>query len=119
MRKNKIERGYCVYILASKSRVLYVGVTGNLYKRVFEHKQDVVPGFTTRYRIHRLVYFEQFTNISSAITREKELKGWRREKKIALLERENPLWEDLAERWYEDVASFFGVRKADPSPRSG
>ncbi len=105
--------------MASKSRVLYIGITGNLNRRVFEHKNDLLAGFTRRYKVHRLVHFERFTNVSSAIAREKELKGWRREKKVQLIESENPVWEDLAELWYEDVPSFFGVKRADPSLRSG
>jgi putative endonuclease len=105
--------------MASKSRVIYIGVTSDLQKRVFEHKEGTIPGFTSRYLAHRLVYFERFTNVSRAITREKELKGWRRAKKIALVETENPLWGDLAEHWYDSVPSSFGLRKADPSLRSG
>lgn len=75
--------------MASKSRVLYIGITGNLNRRVFEHKNDLLAGFTRRYKVHRLVHFERFTNVSSAIAREKELKGWRREKKVQLIESEN------------------------------
>jgi putative endonuclease len=81
----RVERGYYVYIMASKSRTLYTGVTSDLYKRAFEHKNDLIPGFTTKYRIHRLVHCEKFTNVSSALAREKEIKGWRREKKVALI----------------------------------
>jgi putative endonuclease len=105
------EKHYVVYIIASKTRILYTGITSDLHKRVFEHKNDLIPGFTSRYRVHRLVHYEKFTNVSSAITREKQIKGWSRGKKIELIEFENPLWEDLAEHWYDDVPTFFGVRK--------
>jgi putative endonuclease len=113
------EKHHVVYIMASKSRRLYTGVTSDLYKRVFQHKNDLITGFTMKYRIHRLVHYEEFTNISSAITREKQLKGWSRAKKIELIESENLLWEELAEHWYDDVPTFFGLRKTDPSLRSG
>ncbi len=87
---------YSVYILASRSRTLYTGVTGNLDQRMLEHRQGLVPGFTTRYRIFRLVHLEHFGNINDAIARETEIKAWRREKKIRLIERDNPAWADLA-----------------------
>jgi putative endonuclease len=84
-------------MLASRSRNLYTGVTENLQRRMTEHREGLVPGFTTRYRIFRLVHFEVFGDIRYAIAREKEIKGWRREKKIWLIQRKNPTWEDLAE----------------------
>ena len=89
-------RTYYVYIMASRSRVLYVGVTNNLARRVNEHKQGSVPGFTTRYRVTRLVYFEQFADVREAIAREKDLKGWVRMRKTRLIESSNPTWEDLS-----------------------
>jgi len=89
-------RTYHVYILASRSRNLYTGVTGKLHHRMIEHRQGLVPGFTKRYRIFRLVHVEPFGDIHAAIAREKEIKGWRREKKIWLIERDNPAWADLA-----------------------
>jgi putative endonuclease len=89
-------RTYCVYILASRSRNLYTGVTSNLEPRMVEHRQRIIPGFTTRYRIFRLVYFEFFSDVRAAIAREKEIKGWRREKKIWLIKRNKPTWADLA-----------------------
>lgn len=95
-------RTYCVYILASRSRNLYTGVTNNLERRTIEHRDGLVPGFTSRYRISRLVHFEQFGDIRVAIAREKEIKAWRREKKIWLIERQNPKWEDLAEKLAEE-----------------
>ena len=91
------ERNYCVYIMASKSKVLYIGVTGDLPRRVWEHKSGVQEGFTKRYRVHRLVYFEQSGSVVGAIEREKQLKRWRREKKIHLIESLNPEWRDLSE----------------------
>jgi putative endonuclease len=88
---------YHVYILASRGRVLYVGVTNDLERRVREHKAHLVPGFTQRYNVDRLVYFETTANVQAALAREKEIKGWRREKKVALIEAENPQGRDLAE----------------------
>ena len=87
---------YHVYILASASRVLYVGVTGDLLRRVHEHKEKKVPGFTARYRVTELVYFEAFGDARLAIAREKQIKGWLRVKKIALIESFNPQWKDLS-----------------------
>ena len=87
---------YSIYVLASRSRALYTGVTGDLQKRMVEHRQGLIPGFTTRYRVFRLVHFEHFADIRDAIAREKEIKAWRREKKIRLIERDNPTWQDLA-----------------------
>jgi putative endonuclease len=89
-------RTYYVYILANKSRTLYVGVTNNLERRVYEHKHNLVAGFTSRYRIDRLVYFEETGDVQAAIAREKQLKGWLRAKKVALIESVNPTWEDLS-----------------------
>ncbi len=84
-----------VYILTNKSSALYIGVTGNLQKRIWEHKNKVVEGFTEKYRIDRLVYFEQTENVMSALEREKQLKKWSRKKKIDLINRMNPDWLDL------------------------
>ena len=92
-----LRRSYAVYILASRSRSLYTGMTGDLQQRMAEHRRGLVRGFTTRYRVFRLVYFEQFGDVRDAIAREKEIKAWRREKKIRLIEKENPTWADLAE----------------------
>jgi putative endonuclease len=89
-------RTYWVYILASRKHgTLYVGVTSDLSGRVYEHKANITPGFTSKYRVHRLVYFETFGMIDEAIAREKQLKKWRREWKIKLIERNNPTWIDL------------------------
>jgi putative endonuclease len=91
-----MNRVYSIYILASRSRNLYTGVTGNLHQRMLEHRQGLVPGFTTRYQLFRLVHLEHFADIRDAIAREKEIKAWRREKKIRLIEHDNPTWEDLS-----------------------
>jgi len=95
-------RTYCVYILASRSRNLYTGVTNNLHRRIVEHREELVRGFTSKYKIFRLVHFEVFTDIRHAIAREKEIKGWRREKKIWLIQKSNPLWQDLAAEFFEE-----------------
>lgn len=93
---------FFVYIMANspKSAVLYTGITGDLRRRVWQHKNKLFPGFTGRYNLNRLVYFEQFVYPDSAIAREKEIKGWRRSKKLALIASMNPRWEDLAKDWY-------------------
>ena len=91
---------YCVYILTNKSnRVMYIGVTNNLERRIYEHKQELVEGFTKRYHVNKLVYFETTTDVRSAIEREKQLKGWLRSRKNALVESMNPEWRDLSEDW--------------------
>ena len=87
---------YYVYILANKKNgTLYIGVTGDLLKRIHEHKNGLVKGFTKKYRVHRLVYYEQGKDINSAIEREKRIKKWRRQWKIELIEKANPDWKDL------------------------
>ena len=88
-------RSYCVYIMASESGVLYVGVTNNVERRATQHQQKLVPGFTARYNVHKLVYFEVYGDIRLAIAREKQIKGWLRKRKIALIESMNPSWKDL------------------------
>jgi putative endonuclease len=90
-----MSRTYYVYIVASISRVVYIGITNNLVRRVHEHKQGLVAGFTKRYQVDRLVYFEETTDVRVAIEREKQLKTWRREKKLALIEVANPQWKDM------------------------
>ena len=82
--------------------MLYVGVTNDLHKRVFQHKSKLIPGFTQKYNLYKLVYFEQFGDIRAAITREKQIKGWLRSKKVALIVTENPQWRDLAESWFKN-----------------
>ena len=93
---------YYVYILASRSRNLYIGVTNDIERRVYEHKKKLVPGFTTKYNIDRLVYFETTQDVEVAISREKQIKGWLRTKKISLIESMNPTWDDLSARWFEE-----------------
>jgi putative endonuclease len=89
-------KDYYVYIMASKKNgTLYIGVTNNLIKRVYEHKNNLVKGFTQKYNIHTLVYYESTPDIKSAIAREKQLKFWHRSWKIALIENDNPNWNDL------------------------
>ena len=86
----------CVYILASeRNSTLYIGITSDLVKRVFEHKSDFVEGFTKQYQVHTLVWYEVHENMESAITREKQLKEWKRQWKIDLIEKSNPYWNDL------------------------
>jgi len=90
---------YYVYIMTNATRTLYTGVTNNLYRRVYEHKEKLVPGFTKRYNINYLVYVESTNDVIAAITREKQIKGWTRAKKISLIESSNPDWRDLSLDW--------------------
>ena len=92
-------RQFFVYILSSRRRVLYVGVTNNLERRMFEHHSGLNVGFTTRYCANQLVYYETTENPLAAIAREKEIKGWRRSKKMQLITRTNPAWADLSRDW--------------------
>ena len=98
------EHNYRVYIIASKSRVIYIGMTNNLERRVYEHKRDLIEGFSKQYRCHRLVYFESYDRVQNAIAREKQLKRWSRAKKIFLIELANPTWEDLSAEWGQPIA---------------
>jgi putative endonuclease len=99
------EHDYCVYILANwNDKVMYVGMTNDLQRRLYEHKHKLVEGFTKRYNVHKLVYFEHTTNVYGAIAREKEIKKWRREKKDNLVETLNPDWKDLSEEWDKDFS---------------
>ena len=108
-----MERTYYVYILASRARTLYAGVTNRLLERVKQHRDGAFPGFTSQYRIHRLVCFETYRNVKAAIAREKQIKGLSRAKKIALIEARNPTWEDLAAEGFVPYP-----RKTDSSLRS-
>ncbi len=91
------EQKYYVYLLTNQNnKVMYVGVTNNLSRRIYEHKNCLIEGFTKKYNINKLVYFEETVNVNSAIEREKEIKKWRREKKNALVERANLNWKDLS-----------------------
>ncbi|MGB6973624.1 MAG: GIY-YIG nuclease family protein [Terracidiphilus sp.] len=94
------DKTYFTYIVASRSRTLYIGVTGSLKKRVFEHKRKLHEGFSAAYNCDRLVWFERFVEVGNAIAQEKQLKGWRRAKKIGLIRETNPTWIDLSESWY-------------------
>ena len=92
---------YYVYILANKTnRVIYIGVTNDLKRRCYEHKSEMVEGFTKTYHVHKLVYYEAYKDPSNAIAREKQLKGWRRDKKNFLIEKMNPGWNDLFEKMF-------------------
>ena len=93
---------YYVYIMTNNSRTLYTGVTDDLVRRVYEHRNKLIEGFTRKYNITRLVYYEITSDVRAAIQREKQIKGWLRKKKIALIEAANPEWKDLSERWYEE-----------------
>ncbi|OGH87843.1 MAG: hypothetical protein A3J93_05125 [Candidatus Magasanikbacteria bacterium RIFOXYC2_FULL_42_28] len=93
------QHNYYVYILASDSGTLYTGVTNNLEKRLSEHKQKLVEGFTKKYDVGRLVFYEHYQDINTAITREKQLKSWRRDKKEFLIKQINPHWKDLSAEW--------------------
>ena len=86
--------------MAGKLRTLYTGVTKNLERRVFEHKRKLVPGFTSKYNLNCLVHYEAFGDIRAAIQREKQIKGWLRAKKVALIVARNPTWQDLSEDWF-------------------
>ncbi|MFZ0761312.1 MAG: GIY-YIG nuclease family protein [Candidatus Sulfotelmatobacter sp.] len=106
---------YSVYIMASKSRALYIGLTNDLGRRTYEHKNDLTEGFSKKYRCHRLVYYESFDDVNKAIDREKQLKRWNRTKKIWLIERRNPTWEDLAAEWF--TRHTYQPEKTGPSTR--
>jgi len=100
---------YHVYIVSNVSRMLYVGVTNDIQPRMFEHKKKLVPGFSQKYNLRRLVYWEAFGNIKDAIAREKAIKGWLRAKKVALIRSMNPQWTDLAADWFKAPTVSRGV----------
>ena len=102
---------HCVYILASRTRVLYIGVTGDMVRRMHQHRSRTTPGFASKYSVTKLVHVETCADPLDAIRREKQLKGWVRRRKIELIEAGNPEWKDLAEDWMGKLA--------DPSLRSG
>jgi putative endonuclease len=97
----KREYRFYTYIVGSLSGTLYIGITNSLERRVWQHKHHEFPGFTAKYGVDRLLYFERFDDVRVAIDREKQLKGWKRQKKIALIEAQNPQWVDLSREWYE------------------
>jgi len=92
---------YFVYIMTNRSKTLYTGITNSLIRRVREHKLGIGSGFAAKYKLDRLAYFERFENVHRAIGREKEIKGWLRIKKLALIVSVNPAWRDLSAEWYE------------------
>jgi putative endonuclease len=92
-------RQYYVYIMASRTKTLYVGMTNDLERRVYEHKHRLTEGFSSKYNVSRLVYFEATGDVEAAIRRERQIKGWRRAKKIALIGSVNPEWDDLSDGW--------------------
>ena len=95
---------YYLYILTNDhGNVMYIGVTNNLIRRIYEHKNELIPGFTQRYHVHKLVYFEETKSIKAAIAREKQVKGWLRSKKNTLVETINPEWRDLSQDWKIDL----------------
>jgi putative endonuclease len=100
-------RTYCVYIMTNMHRTLYAGVTNNLWRRVREHKEKRNPdSFTSRYDLTQLAYFEEYQYVLDAIASEKQIKGWLRSKKIALIEEMNPEWKDLSMGWYDDTPAL-------------
>ncbi len=99
------QHNYWTHIMASVSRVIYVGVTSDLEGRVWQHKSKTVEGFTKKYNCTKLVWFEEFREIRDAIACEKRIKGLLRAKKVALIEEKNPYWRDLSEGWYQEVAA--------------
>ena len=112
---------FWLYIMASKSRRIYTGMTNDIQRRVTEHKSGEVEGFTQPYRINRLVYYERFRYVGNAIDREKQIKGLDRAKRVAMIESMNPTWDDLSEDWgkpIEPLKLLAGQRKADASLRS-
>ena len=104
---------YYVYIMASHRGTLYTGVTNDLERRAYEHRSGLGGAFTKKYNVSKLVYYESTSDVVSAIEREKQIKAWRRSKRVALIESANPYWEDLTQGWQEHPPS------PDPSLRSG
>ncbi len=94
---------YCVYIITNKSKTLYIGMTNNLVRRIYEHKNKIIEGFSKKYNLTKLVYYEQCTDVREAIKREKQLKNWHRKWKINLIESVNPKWEDLSKIFFEKI----------------
>jgi putative endonuclease len=95
-------RTYFVYVLSSHSRTLYIGVTSDLERRVYQHEHRTIPGFTAKYNVDQLVHLEDYSDVSDALARERQLKGWSRAKKIELIEKDNPGWHDLSAGWYPE-----------------
>ena len=94
-------KNYYTYILTNwNNTVMYIGITNNLERRILEHKHGLIKGYTKKYNVHKLVYYEYTTDVRVAIEREKQLKGWKRSKKNELVEKSNPYWEDISEGWF-------------------
>lgn len=108
-----------VYILASRSGVLYVGVTSDLFRRIWQHRSGALEGFTRRYKVNRLVYYEVADEVAGAIAREKQIKAWRRGKRVQLIEQTNPGWRDLAAGWFEDEKASMSHRQRVPQRHDG
>jgi putative endonuclease len=114
------EHLYSVYIVASNSGVLYTGMTSDLQHRVWQHKNGTFEGFTKKYKCHRLVYFERYDQVQSAIGREKQIKGWTRAKKIELIKASNARWQNLSEHWgWQFVANGQSMKEADEARDRG
>jgi len=96
-------RQYFVYIMSNETRTLYIGMTNNLERRVYEHQHKLIPGFTSKYNLTRLVYYELTGDVGAAIAREKQLKGWIRARKAALIDSLNPEWDNLSASWYTNA----------------
>ena len=118
-----MDRQYHVYIMTNRSGTLYIGVTSNLVARAYQHKTKCIEGFTKKYNLTRLVYYEAGTDVLEAIAREKQLKGWSRSKKLALIESLNPKWNDLSDGWFDatvipsEARDLFGTERTEV-PRS-
>ena len=108
---------YYVYVMTNRSKTLYVGVTNNLVRRVYEHKQKLIRGFTALYNLTRLAYYESTSDVNSAIAREKQIKGWLRKKKIALIESTNPRWQDLSLAWMSGEPETIRSAQGDTNSR--
>lgn len=104
------QKTYYVYIMASRSLTLYTGVTNSIFRRALQHKRGEIDGFTKRYKINRLVYYETFHQVGNAIAREKQVKSWTRAKRLALIHSKNPTWQDLAEGWGEPTQLQIPIR---------
>ena len=113
-----VDKRYYVYIMASRSLTLYTGMTGDIYRRYLQHKNGEIEGFTRRYHINRLVYYEAFKYVNGAIAREKQIKAWTRAKRLALIKSENPTWQDLAEGWGQPIKLQIPRSARDDSSKS-
>ena len=105
---------YCVYIMGSLSGTLYIGFSGNLHRRIFQHKAHHFEGFSAKYEVTRLLYWESYDDVHKALARETQLKGWRREKKVALIVKKNSQWIDLASEWYPWMKSEWSRDASTP-----